>query len=136
MSKKVSKRIRNRVAIRANFRCGYCLVHEEDMFFPFQVDHIISRKHRVSSDFDNLAFAYSVCNQNKGTDIATYLVPKGPLIPLFNPRTEVWSDHFKLENGRIIPQSNVGGATALVLNFNNDDRVILRQLLSAAGRYP
>ncbi len=124
------------MANRAGLRCEYCLVHEDDMFFPYQVDHIISKKHRGSSDLANLALACSVCNQHKGTDIATYLIPNGPLVPLFNPRKLTWSDHFKISDGEIIALTDVGRATSLILNMNNPDRIILRKLLMQAGRYP
>ncbi|MCC6411936.1 MAG: HNH endonuclease [Saprospiraceae bacterium] len=57
---KIPDKVRQKVASLASFRCEYCLVHEDDMFYPYQVDHIISKKYRGSSELANLALAYSV----------------------------------------------------------------------------
>ena len=43
MSSPVSEETRRLVAERADFLCEYCLLHEDDGFFAFQVDHIVSR---------------------------------------------------------------------------------------------
>jgi hypothetical protein len=45
MSSYVSAELRRLVANRANHKCEYCLIHEEDTFFGCEVDHIISLKH-------------------------------------------------------------------------------------------
>ena len=57
MSNLVSPETRQIVASRANFIGEYCLIAEEDAYFRFQVEHIISRKHGGSSELENLAFA-------------------------------------------------------------------------------
>lgn len=40
---KISKSTRLEVAKRANHRCEYCHLHEEDMFLSFELDHIIAQ---------------------------------------------------------------------------------------------
>ncbi len=45
MASDIGEALRIEVAERANRRCEYCLIHEEDVGFPLQIDHIISRKH-------------------------------------------------------------------------------------------
>jgi 5-methylcytosine-specific restriction endonuclease McrA len=136
MSGRVPEKVREAVASRANHRCEYCLVHEDDMVFPYQVDHIISKKHMGNSEMTNLALACSVCNQFKGTNVATYLPPDERLTPLFNPRTQKWDAHFSVFDGEIFPKSEIGMATVQVLNLNDRDRVTLRRLLMLAKRYP
>ena len=71
MSSYISPEIRQIIASRANHVCEYCLVAEEDAYFRFQVEHIISRKHGGSSELDNLALACVFCNRYKGSDIAS-----------------------------------------------------------------
>ena len=66
MSSLISAALRRQVAERADYICEYCLLHEEDGFYAFEVDHIISRKHGGASDPANLAFACPVCNRRKG----------------------------------------------------------------------
>jgi 5-methylcytosine-specific restriction endonuclease McrA len=55
MSRAVPNTLRAAVAKRASFRCEYCRVHQTDMVFTFQADHIISRKHGGLTVFENLA---------------------------------------------------------------------------------
>ncbi|MEK7257026.1 MAG: HNH endonuclease [Bacteroidota bacterium] len=124
------------VAERAGYRCEYCRVLEEDMFFVYQVEHIISRKHGGATELSNLAYACSICNPNKGTDLGTILPGSLRLIRLFHPRKDKWQNHFEVENGEILPKTKIGAATVKVLDLNHPDRIILRRVLEQAGRYP
>lgn len=135
MSRYISETLRLEVATRANFRCEYCLVHEEDMFFPYQIDHIISIKHGGANDLDNFAYACSLCNQHKGTDLGTYLPDSNRLIRLFHPRRDKWAQHFFVSNGEILGKTRIGEATVKILGLNHPDRVMLRQVLIQTGRY-
>jgi 5-methylcytosine-specific restriction endonuclease McrA len=54
--------LREFIKQRANHCCEYCRLPQEYDVLPFQVDHIISRKHRGSSDQANLALACYNCN--------------------------------------------------------------------------
>lgn len=67
MASDVSEQLRAEVTRRADGRCEYCLIHENDAGFPHQVDHIVSRKHGGNSERDNLALAYVLCNRYKGS---------------------------------------------------------------------
>lgn len=106
---------------RAQRRCEYCLIHEDDTFFGFQIDHIISEKHEGPTIAENLAQACTLCNSHKGSDIAT--VEEGTLVPLFNPRTEEWSQHFKFAGAKIVGLTPIGRATARLLQFNHPRRI-------------
>jgi len=136
MSSPVSEETRRLVAERADFLCEYCLLHEDDGFFAFQLDHVISRKHGGSSEPANLAFACPVCNRRKGSDLGTLARRTGSLTRFFHPRTDAWAAHFRLASAIIEPLSDIGDGTARILGFNEDDRLAERQTLSATGRYP
>lgn len=136
MSRYIAENIREFVALRAKHKCEYCYIHKDDLFFVYQIDHIISLKHEGLTEPNNLAYACSLCNQNKGTDLGTYLPGSKRLIRLFNPRQDKWFDHFEIQNGEILPKTRIATATVKVLDLNNIDRVILRQGLMAIGRYP
>jgi 5-methylcytosine-specific restriction endonuclease McrA len=58
-----------------------------------QVDHVIAEEHGGQTTLDNLALSCTVCNRRKGSDIGSLDPDSGTLIPLFNPRTQQWSDH-------------------------------------------
>ena len=136
MNRNISPKIRKLVAERATFRCEYCRVLEEDMFYSYQVEHIISLKHDGTSEPSNLAYACSICNQNKGSDLGTYLSESLRLTRLYHPRRDKWNAHFEVEDGVISPKTKIGAATIKVLGLNNPDRIILRQVLTQANRYP
>ncbi len=80
----VSDRVRARVARRADYCCEYCLIHEDDGGFAHQIDHIVSRKHGGSSDFQNLAYACVFCNRHKGSDIASIDPETAQAVRLFH----------------------------------------------------
>jgi len=136
MNRYISEQLRRLVAKRANNLCEYCLIHEEDTFFSCQVDHIISFKHGGKTEAENLAYACAFCNRNKGSDIGSILEPNSRFVRFFNPRTDKWADHFQLEGTIIKPITDIGEATAKILDFNNIDRIIERQTLIDLGRYP
>ena len=136
MATDISEGLRRLVAERAGHRCEYCLLHEDDAYFPHQIDHIISRKHGGLTDAENLAYACSRCNAWKGSDIGSLDPNTGKLVHLFNPRRERWSAHFELRGFVIEPLTPEGEVTARILKLNLDKRVAERQLLMALGRFP
>lgn len=131
----ISEKLRLDVALLANFRCEYCRIHEDDLFFSYQIDHIISIKHGGETNLENLAYSCSMCNQNKGSNLGTYLPDSKRLVRLFHPRKDTWKTHFNVNDGEIIGKTKIGLATVKVLDLNNVDRVILRQILIESGRY-
>jgi hypothetical protein len=107
----VGELLRVEVARRANYRCEYCLLREEDAGFPHQIDHIISRKHGGLTSADNLAFACMLCNRHKGTDLSSIDELTGGVSRLFHPRRDRWTDHFLLTGAYIGPTTSVGRVT-------------------------
>lgn len=136
MNETVPARLRRLVFERADNLCEYCLIHQDDAHFTFQVDHILSRKHRGVTKADNLALSCLRCNVAKGTDQGAF-VGKPPLLTrLYHPRLDRWPDHFSLSGVRIVALSDVGAATIQLLALNASDRLLLRRELAKAGRYP
>src|SRR5690348_10300571 len=66
--------------------------------------------------------------------IATLVPASGQLVRLYNPRTDHWADRFTLDRNRltIAPRTDIGAATANLLNLNDPHRLAERQLLAAA----
>jgi 5-methylcytosine-specific restriction endonuclease McrA len=133
MRQAIPEKIRNFVANRANFRCEYCQIHNDDMFLSFEIDHVIPLKHGGINAVENLAFACPHCNKHKGSDFATLLDDE--IVRLFNPRIEQWSAHFETSNGQILAKTRIGEASIKIFRFNQPDLLILRQILSEEGRY-
>jgi hypothetical protein len=136
MSNYISSDIREIVASRANFICEYCLLAEEDAYFKFQVEHIISRKHDGSSELNNLALACVFCNRYKGSDIASLIPETNRLIRFYDPRTDRWNEHFRLNDVVIEPLTEIGEATIRILQINHADQILEREVLSRRNRYP
>ncbi|MBI1924157.1 HNH endonuclease [Candidatus Poribacteria bacterium] len=128
--------LRRLVRKRASRCCEYCLIHEDDALLPHEPDHIISEKHGGQTTPENLALACFYCNRYKGSDIASIDPVTGALTLLFNPRTQVWDEHFRLEGGRIIPLTAEGRVTERILQLNHPNRLFERQILRDAGIYP
>ncbi len=129
MSNYINPEIRQIVANRANSICEYCLIAEEDAYFRFQIEHVISRKHNGSSDLENLAYSCVFCNRYKGSDIATLIPQTNELIRLFNPRTDRWHEHFRLQEVTIEPLTQIGEATIRILQVNHEDQILELQIL-------
>lgn len=136
MSDAVTTRLRRHVVERASGLCEYCLIHQSDAHFTFQVDHIVSRKQGGPTTTPNLALACLRCNVAKGTDPAAYIGRPRRLVRLYHPRTDLWHEHFGLDGARIVPLTEVGEATVRLLELNATDRLLLRRALRRAGRFP
>ena len=125
----ISKILRKQVAKRASYQCEYCKLYESDSFLSFEVEHIIARKHGGGDEILNLAYACPQCNQYKGTDLTTFIGNYQNIVPLFNPRLQVWSENFEVRGGVIFAKSEVGEATIKLLKLNTPERIELRKLL-------
>lgn len=102
---------------------------------PHEPDHVLGEQHGGGTTLDNLAYACFRCNRFKGPTIATRDPQTGELVALFNPRTDHWSAHFQLAGAEIIPLTPVGRGTAVLLRFNDEQRVLLREELLRQERY-
>ena len=132
----ISQQQRQNIARRANYRCEYCLLHQEQSIKSHQADHVIPQKHGGSDLDHNMAWACFLCNAAKGSEVAAYDPVTAELVPIFNPRIHLWNDHFSIANGTILAHTAIGRVTILVLQLNRPDRVAVRKLLSDNGLYP
>ncbi len=71
---------------RADSRCEYCLLHQDDAAFTHEVDHIVSKQHGGETVADNLAYACMVCNRYKGANISS-IASSGDLVRLIQSQT-------------------------------------------------
>jgi hypothetical protein len=136
MSKYISRPNRKLVIERAGHRCKYCRILEYLSSFGYHIDHIIGLQHGGSNSIINLAYVCSPCNWKKGPNISTILDINGPLISLFNPRTQDWFDHFETKNGFILPLSVIGEATIKLLELNKQNKIEERYSMVISGFYP
>jgi len=136
MRSRPSAELRGQVVERAGKRCEYCLIHEDDVVAAHQIDHVIAEKHGGATDPDNLAFSCMLCNLRKVSDLSSVDPAYGEITPLFIPRSQVWSEHFRLEGLRIVGLTPEARATVELLQLNSYERLSERGELINAGRYP
>lgn len=111
----LSADLRQQVLERARAQCEYCRFPQRFALAPHVIDHIIAYKHGGATTLDNLALACPLCNQHKGSDIASLDPLTGQLTALFHPRRDVWREHFTLTGNRLTPLTASGRVTAALL---------------------
>jgi hypothetical protein len=126
----VDEDLRSFVALRANNRCEYCLIRQgDDAVFRFPVDRIISGQHGGEYTQENTALACHHCNKKKGPNIASVSSNQpASVVRLFNPRTDVWTDHFECRGPVIVGVTPIGKATVELLDMNAPGKLRLRSL--------
>jgi glutaredoxin len=123
--------LRQQVIERADSKCEYCLFPQSLSFLAFEMEHIIAQKHGGATTAENLALACPYCNRAKGTDLGSLDPETGQLTPFFNPRTQRWAAHFRLDGAAILPLTDEGRVTATILQLNQSERMQERARLMA-----
>ena len=118
---------------RAGGRCEYCHMRDEFDVLPFQLDHIRAQKHAGLTTAANLAWVCLPCNSYKGPNVAGYDPESNSLQPLFNPRKDIWAEHFAWDGPLLDGLTAIGRTTIEVLRVNLPGRVEHRRLLIEAG---
>ena len=121
---------------RAESCCEYCRMPQEFDPTPFEIDHIISRKHGGPTVASNLALSCYWCNSAKGSDLGGLDPRTRKLTPLFNPRRHKWIRHFGWDGPVLRGHTAIGRVTVAVLRINDPFRVAHRQGLIEEGVYP
>lgn len=136
MSETISIALRQLVFERAEGHCEYCRLSQILAAHKHEPDHIIPLQHDGYTDADNLALACARCNRYKGYNVGSFDPMTGELVPFFNPRKQIWDDHFRLEGPIIQPLTPEGRVTAKMLHFNDPNRVEERAKLIKLNLYP
>jgi len=93
--------------------------------------------HGGQTSEENLALACPFCNEQKGTDVGSFdFETDGKLTRFFNPRIDVWTEHFQFsESGKIKPLTAEARVTIKILRINDAERIEERRELMEAGIY-
>ena len=126
------------VAARAAHRCEYCRAPESIFNFPFEVEHIVPPKQRGDDDESNLALSCRACNLFKASHLEYADPESGDEAPLFNPRSDQWTDCFRaeIESGTIIGLNATGRATIACLAMNSIAQRAARMDWMRLGLFP
>lgn len=131
--------VERRVRAVAKNRCGYCLSPQHLVMARLEIEHIIPLSKQGNNDESNLWLACPICNRYKSDKTTADDLETGETLPLFNPRTQIWSDHFQWsEDGlRIMGKTPVGRVTVIALHLSDDPDVLeVRSYWISAGWHP
>jgi hypothetical protein len=131
--------IERRVRAAARDRCGYCLSPQHLVMARLEIEHIVPLSQGGTSDESNLWLACPLCNRYKSDKTRGVDPEMGNEVPLFNPRTQIWSEHFRWDRDglRIVGQTPIGRATVAALHLSDDpDALEVRSYWVLAGWHP
>lgn len=126
------------VAQRAGHRCEYCRAPEAIFNFPFEVEHVEPSSQQGSDDMSNLALACRACNLYKADQQLGIDEESGQTVPLFDPRTNVWDEHLRVDaaSGSIHGTTAIGRATIARLRMNSAVQLQARLQWMRLGLFP
>jgi hypothetical protein len=115
------------VHIRASFRCEYCQTAQRVIGQAMHVEHIIPN---LSDHLDNLCLSCPSCNLSKAKAIQALDPETKDMISLFNPRTQIWDEHFEWhENGTIVNGKTATGRATLSRMKMNIERIVQARMI-------
>ncbi len=126
------------VAARAGHRCEYCRAPEAAFNFRFEVDHIRPRTWGGTDGLENLALACKSCNVFKAVRLVVSDPVDMPSVNLYNPRTDIWQEHFVFDHSKlmIICTTSTGRATVSALEFNSEFQIVARRAWMRLDLFP
>lgn len=104
-----------------------------------EVEHIVPLAKSGTDDEENLWLACPICNGHKSDKVEAPDPLTGATVPLFNPRTQSWWEHFAWTSDglQIVGRTPVGRATVNALRLADDpDAITVRSFWVLAGWHP
>ncbi len=132
----ISVSLRSAVVQRAAGRCEYCQLSQIGQEATFHIDHVLPVTAGGRSILENLALACVSCSLRKWAKQSATDPESGAETALFNPRTNVWSDHFRWDSEKVVPLTATGRVTALTLALNRPLMLAIRREEAVRGRHP
>ena len=136
MREHITTQLRRLVLERAQHRCEYCGLSQEGQEATFHVDHVVPVKAGGPSTVDNLALACVSCSLRKAARQKAVDPETGIETSIFNPRKDVWLDHFQWDGVLMVGRTTTGRATVDQLRMNRLLILAIRQEEVERGRHP
>ncbi len=132
----ITQALQEQVILRARNRCEYCQLSQLGQEATFHLDHVIPRVAGGLTTIENLALACVSCSLRKWARQTAPDPDTGEDVPLFNPRTQSWTEHFRWDGERLVPLTPIGRTTVAALALNRPMILAIRQEEAARGRHP
>ena len=104
-----------------------------------EIEHIVPLAKGGTNDESNLWLACPLCNGHKSSKIEAVDPKTKETVPLFNPRTQRWADHFCWSDDGtcVVGTTPIGRASVVALCLDSDlDAIEVRQYWVEAGWHP
>jgi hypothetical protein len=134
----IAPNLRSLIEEDARNRCGYCLTPASFMPVRFEIEHIIPVSAGGETVRSNLWLSCPSCNRFKGIKVEAVDPETQIVVPLFNPRTQNWFEHFQWSEDatRIIGSTAIGRVTIEALKLNHDWWIECRTEWILRGNFP
>ncbi|AFY48782.1 restriction endonuclease [Nostoc sp. PCC 7524] len=133
---KISNSLRRLVIQRADNRCEYCGLSQIGQEATFHIDHVIPVVANGKTAADNLALACVSCSLYKAAKQIVEDPETGEKVNIFNPRQQVWKEHFRWHGVRVVGLTATGRATINALRMNRSLILAIRAEQELLGRHP
>jgi hypothetical protein len=136
--KKIPENVKKKVRQAAKNRCGYCLSFQDYIPVELQFDHIKPFSKGGADDEENFWLLCPKCNLAKSDKTDGFDEVTQTQVPLFNPRTQDWHEHFEWSGDevQIVGKTPIGRVTVAVVKLNNNLHLRVRQNWIKAGWHP
>jgi hypothetical protein len=121
---------------RAGGRCEYCRLSQIGQEATFHVDHVKPLAAGGETALENLALACVSCSLRKAARESAINPESGQEVRLYNPRSDVWSDHFRWDGVRLVGLTAIGRATIETLAMNRPLILAIREEEAVVGQHP
>jgi hypothetical protein len=111
-------------------------MHDSLQGATFHLEHVIPRSRGGRTELSNLAWACPSCNLHKSDRVQIPCDLIGELVPLFNPRTDNWEEHFRWTEFQLEGKTVVGRAAVIALCLNEPRKIRIRQAELLFGLFP
>jgi HNH endonuclease len=131
-------KLKKLVQERAMWCCEYCWAQALFSADSFSIEHIIPVSKNGTDEADNLALSCQACNNHKYISTNAIDPVTGIFVPLYNPRIDIWTEHFLWSDDftEILGISATGRASVLRLQLNRKGLMNLRKVLANAYLHP
>jgi len=128
--------LRRLVIQRASDRCEYCGISQIGQVATFHIDHIVPVVAGGETVAENLALACVSCSLRKGARQALTDPQTGEVVSCFNPRQQVWKEHFAWDGVQLVGLTATGRAIVQALDLNRAMMLAIRAEEELLGRHP
>ena len=115
-----------------------CLGEQRYVLAWLEIEHILPKAKGGQTVPENLWLACRFCNTFKGSQTHGRDTKTKKKTALFNPRTQIWKNHFAFsqDKAQIIGKTACGRATVAALQINNELALETRKNWVSVGWYP